>query len=82
MEECCGKLACLECDVSYCSIHHRIERQWKPLKFWQYEMTLSSPGSPRAIRQRERRGFLPLLEALAMLLSVNMSVSEAAEVLG
>ena len=89
----CRKLACPECDAPDCPIHDRVERQWKHLNFWQYE-TILSARVPRVkcdkcgVHQvsvpwaREGSGFTLLFEAMAMLLSEHMSVSEASEVLG
>jgi transposase len=93
LEEGCRRLACSECDASDCPIHDRVERQWKHLNFWQYE-TILSARVPRVkcgtcgVRQvsvpwaREGSGFTLLFEAMAMLLSNHMSVSEASGMLG
>ena len=93
LEEGCRRLPCPECDAPDCPIHDRVERQWKHLNFWQYE-TILSARVPRVkcercgVHQvkvpwaREGSGFTLLLEAMALLLSQHMSVSEASEMLG
>ncbi len=93
LEEDCRRLPCPECEAPDCPIHDRVERRWKHLNFWQYE-TILSARVPRVkceqcgVHQvevpwaREGSGFTLLFEAMAMLLSRHMSVSEAAEMLG
>ena len=93
LEEDCRRLPCPECEAPDCPIHDRVERRWKHLNFWQYETILSARVPRVKCEQcgvhpvevpwaREGSGLTLLSEAMAMLLSRHMSVSEAAEMLG
>lgn len=93
VQEGCRRLPCPCCAEADCPVHDKVERQWKHLNFWQYE-TLLQASVPRVrcekcgVHQvkapwaREGSGFTLLFEAMTMLLSAHMPVTEAAKMVG